>query len=119
MAKTDFENYLCRHFCVYYRPGVKEDLLCRGALVVEKLIRSGRLTITELPQGSFLNSLVEHLPLLDEQICGSCEFRAADCDFQALPAIPDSPPCGGYRLLALLLKNHQLAAEDLTSPDNA
>ena len=119
MPKTEFEHYLCRYHCAYYRAGVREELTCQGALVVDNLVRRGRLRIAELPDGAFPAPPAARLPLLDERICRPCEFRAADCDFQARPPIPDSLPCGGYRLLAMLLRNRRLTADDLPRPADA
>ncbi|WP_432823046.1 hypothetical protein [Trichloromonas sp.] len=113
MIKTDFEDYICRHFCAYYRAGNKEEQACRGALVIDELVRRGRLATRDFPRGGFMLPPTSHDPLLDAAVCGICPFRAADCDFQAAPQVPGSPPCGGYRLLAMLIERHALSAGDL------
>jgi hypothetical protein len=113
MTKTDFEDDICRYFCAYYRAGDKEQQACRGALVLAELVRRGRLATSEFPRGAFMIPPAAHDPLLDEAVCAECPFRAADCDFQAVPPVADSPPCGGYRILALLRQRRLLAADDL------
>ena len=113
MTKTDFEDDICRYFCAYYRAGDKEKQACQGALVLARLVRRGRLATQEFPRGAFMIPPAKHDPLLDDAVCADCPFRAADCDFQAVPSRPDSSPCGGYRLLALLRQRHFLAADDL------
>ncbi len=113
MKKNDFEDYICRYFCAYYLAGKKEDEACQAALVVDELVRRGRLSTGEFPCGSFMIPPAVHDPQLDAAVCADCPFRAADCDFQAVPPIPDSPPCGGYRLLAMLMQHHALTAADL------
>jgi len=113
MTKADFEDYICRYFCDYYRAGDKEKEACQGARVLARMVRAGRLTPQEFPRGAFMIPPPAHDPLLDQAICSDCPFRAADCDFQATPAIPDSLPCGGYRLLALMRQRHCLGDEDL------
>ena len=44
MSKTDFQEYICRPFCDFFKPGVKEEMTCRGAVLVEQLVRRRRLT---------------------------------------------------------------------------
>jgi len=106
--KTDFQDYICRPFCDYFKPGKKEELLCRGALVVEKLVRRQRLT----PEN--FRGLDEKEPLiprqeidLEDAVCAGCPFRAEDCDFQSPHPPADCRPCGGLVLLHRL-KNHGL-----------
>ena len=42
---------LCLPYCHYYKPGRNEELLCRGAVVIEQLIESGRdLSLEETGQ---------------------------------------------------------------------
>jgi hypothetical protein len=113
MKKFDFEDYICRYFCAYYRAGKKDDEACQGALVVAELVRRGRLRTQDFPCSSFMISPAVHDPLLDAAVCAGCPFRAEGCDFQAAPPVPDSPPCGGYRLLAMLMQQHALSAGDL------
>ena len=107
-SKVDFQDYICRPFCDYFKPGNKEELLCRGALVVEKLVKRQRLT----PEN--FRGLDEKEPLiprqeidLEDAICGDCPFRAEDCDFKSPHPPADCRPCGGLVLLHRL-KNHGL-----------
>ena len=118
MPRRDFADYLCRNHCPYYRIGSAETLACRGALTVATLVGRGRLPRAGLPEGTFPIPPTGHMSQLDDRICGLCEFRAADCDFQAYPPIPDSRPCGGYRLLALLLQSGRLTDADLANIDD-
>lgn len=118
MPSSDFADYLCRKHCPYYRIGTAETLACQGALTVTALVGQGRLPRAGLPEGTFPIPPTGHMSGLDERICGRCEFRAADCDFQAHPPIPDSLPCGGYRLLALLLHSGRLTDADLANIDD-
>lgn len=82
------------------------------------LVGRGRLPRAGLPEGTFPIPPTGRISLLNEGICDHCEFRAADCDFQAHPPLPDSLPCGGYRLLALLLQSGRLTAADLPNIDD-
>jgi len=98
---------LCLPYCHYYKPGRNEELLCRGAVVVQRLIESGRnLPIAEkLPQD--VDEVQE--PVL-QPVCGACEFRKQDCDFAQDRT---ARPCGGFVLLAGLLKAGVITIGDL------
>ena len=82
------------------------------------LVGRGRLPRAGMPEGTSPIPPTGRMSRLDERICGHCEFRAADCDFQAHPPLPDSLPCGGYRLLALLLQSGRLTDADLPNIDD-
>jgi hypothetical protein len=99
---------LCLPFCVYYKPGKNEELLCGGAVVVERLMQSGRrLPLVEKPGTNpderAAESMVRHL-------CVACDFREHDCDF-----IQDrtASPCGGYIYLTQLLASGVITIEDI------
>jgi hypothetical protein len=89
------------NFCVYYKPGKKEELACRGHQVVERLMREGR-QLTFERSGSQCDA--ERSELIVRKVCSGCGFREDGCDF-----ILDrtAPPCGGFALLS------QLAAEGI------
>jgi hypothetical protein len=108
MPKSDFQNYICRPFCDFFKSGVKDELTCRGALIVEKLVRRQRL-IPETFRG-----LDEEKPLIPRQetdleaaVCTDCPFQAEDCDFKSANPPADCRPCGGLVLLHRL-KNQGL-----------
>jgi hypothetical protein len=108
ISKTEFENYICRPFCDYFRPGKKEELLCRGAVVVENLVRRQRLfpeNFRRLDREEPLTPGQE--PGLEAAVCADCPFRAEDCDFKSPHPPADCRPCGGLVLLHRL-KNHGL-----------
>jgi len=108
MPKTDFQNYICRPFCDYFKPGDKEELLCRGALVIEKLVQRQRLTpenFRELDRKEPLTPGQE--PDLEAAVCTDCPFQAEDCDFKSADPPVDCRPCGGLVLLHRL-KNQGL-----------
>ncbi len=99
---------LCLPFCVYYKPGKNEELLCGGAVVVERLIQSGRrLPLAEklqtAPDGQAGELMVRHL-------CGVCDFREHDCDFMQDRT---ASPCGGYIYLTQLLASDVIVIEDI------
>jgi len=101
---------LCRNFCAYYKPAKKEELACRGFVVVQRLIEKGRavpLVRTGRavpPDSATKESLMRH-------VCKECDFREADCDFILTKGT--APACGGFVLLSSLLSSGEITIEDL------
>ena len=113
-SKTVFQDYICRPFCDYFKPGGKEELTCRGALVVENLVRRQRLipeSFRELDREEPLTPGQE--PGLEAAVCGDCPFRAEDCDFKSAQPPPDCRPCGGLVLLHRLQTRGMISVPDL------
>ncbi len=119
MAKKDIKEYICRPFCSFYREGVKEELICRGARAVEKLVLSGKLRVAELPVNrNGFSTMDARDSVLEAAVCRLCDFRVDDCDFQAEQSPPDSEPCGGYILLRLLAGEGVIMHDYLTESDD-
>ena len=91
---------LCAPYCGYYKPDKNEELLCGGAVVIERLVQSGRiaspLQAAPVPPG---NDAREQVAIL---VCNTCAFREQDCDFAEDRS---KQPCGGFLLLAELIQN--------------
>lgn len=110
MAKKDFKDYVCRPYCLFFKEGRKEEMACRGAEVVEKLVLHGQIATDGLPhfdKNYFLWQ--KYAKIFAGYICATCPFRAEDCDFMSEePAGPDivTEPCGGFIMLALLIENN-------------
>lgn len=115
MAKRDFQDYICRTFCCFFREGVKEAQACQGALVVERLMLRRLLDPAALPGPEAKQSPLweEEDPQLAAVVCSRCPFREADCDYRAAVRPAGSEPCGGYILLRLLRLNGTFPAENL------
>ncbi len=115
MGKGYFQAYICRPFCSFFRPGEKEELACRGALVVERLVSNGVIEPSGLPGGAWKRADLwqEDDPLLEEMVCGRCAFRDGGCDYRAADRPVDAEPCGGYILLRILRKTAAVRAADL------
>lgn len=113
-SKLEFQDYICRPFCDYFRPETKEELLCRGAQIVETLVRRQRFR-TEDFQG--LNPKEPIKPGqerdLEAAVCFECPFRAEDCDFQSQDPPPDCRPCGGMVLLYGLKTRGMISPSEL------
>jgi len=96
--RVDLRSELCSRFCPYYKPGKKEDLACKGFLVIEGLIRRGRkipLFVTEKKSNPAIQESLIH------NLCAVCSFSEDGCDF--VQQKERLSPCGGFILLAYLL----------------
>ena len=99
---------LCLPYCHYFKQNKNEDLLCRGALVVERLILSGRNLIFAKKDWQNADPAVKDLIL--HRLCIACDFRENDCDFARDRR---AQPCGGFTLLAGLLRSGIITIEDI------
>ncbi len=108
MKNEALVQLLCLPFCAYYKPGRNEELLCRGALIVERLMLSGKDVysgVTKLVGSDEVTSDV-----VVRTVCESCDFRDHDCDFAQ---DRKARPCGGYVLLSRLLRAKMISIEDI------
>ena len=96
--RFDLRGELCARFCPYYKPGRKEDLACKGFLVVQGLIKRGRqipFSITDKRSDPTIRKI------LLRDLCAKCLFLQDGCDF--VQQRERSSPCGGFILLSYLL----------------
>ena len=115
MVKKDIKDYICRPFCSFYREGVKEELICRGAQVVGYLLKRGIIRVADLPGDRHdFASASAYQVFLEDAVCGPCAFRREDCDFQSQERLPDAEPCGGFILVNLLIRKGVISLADLT-----
>lgn len=99
---------LCLPFCIYYKPGKNEEFLCRGAVIAERLMRSGR----NLLAGQKNLCVPDHdtIELAVRLLCSACGFRENDCDFAQ---DRQAHPCGGFVFLSRLLDTKTILAGDI------
>jgi hypothetical protein len=99
---------LCLPFCIYYKPGKNEEFLCRGALIVKRLIRSG----TNLSAGheNLSEPGKDTIELAAGRLCSACDFYENDCDFAK---DRQARPCGGLTFISRLLDTRTISAEDI------
>lgn len=103
MAKKDIKDFVCKPFCSFFREGVKEELICNGALLLEILMAKGMLSPDALVGVKSASGLeYGRNSSLETAVCRRCPFSAYDCDFQSESPPPGAEPCGGFILLALL-----------------
>ncbi len=100
---------LCRPYCSYYKQDKNEDLLCRGAVVVERLILSGRSLFPAQETDRYLADATVREPIV-HHLCGACDFRENDCSFAQDET---SQPCGGFILLCGLVGQGAITIEDI------
>jgi hypothetical protein len=118
MAKRDIKDFVCKTYCSFYREGVKEELICYGARLVEILMGWGVLSplaLLGIEHGSSLST--EEYVLLKEVVCQPCPFFPEGCDFRSDAPPVDAEPCGGFILLALLTGKGAVSMERLKEID--
>ncbi len=103
MAKKDIEDIVCKPFCSFYREGLKEQLICRGAEMVAEMLKNRLLS----PGTACAVNREPHMSAWDDSrleavLCRTCVFEEDGCDFQSTRRDRDTEPCGGYILLKLL-----------------
>jgi hypothetical protein len=104
----DLRNNLCRNFCFYYKPSIKEELACGGFLVVERLIRKAKQLSFEKSEKKIDLQTEEKLL---KTLCPVCPFFEGDCDFILKEG--DARPCGGFILLGQLIDRGLMSIDDV------
>jgi hypothetical protein len=111
MKRTSKEDTtLCLNFCVYYKPGKNEELMCRGFVVVQRL-KSGRKRISLSRPEKIASADASGIDGLRRLLCAACEFREGDCDYVLTEG--KAPSCGGFALLSHLLGSGQVTLEEI------
>jgi len=114
MAKSTFQEYICRPFCAFFKAGQKEEMTCRGAEVAERLVAEGRVDTALMPSLRKAPDLWKrHRESLGIRVCRMCPFFQEDCDFQAAELVDDAEPCGGFILLAHWCESNLVQEADL------
>ena len=119
MAKRDIKDFVCKPFCSFYREGAKEELICKGARLLEILLLRGLLSHEAL---SAVKPGRRPDPVKNttggDAVCKGCPFLADDCDFRSESPPQGAEPCGGFILLALLAADGVISMEGLAELDN-
>lgn len=101
---------LCQIYCRYYKPSKKEELACRGFVVVKELIETGK-------QLRFEGHDRRPSPLTEDDLgkvlCPACPFYEGDCDFILQEG--DAMPCGGFIFLGLLIERGMIGIDDVSN----
>ena len=108
MSGINLRERLCRQLCPHYKPSKTEELACRGFIVVEEFIKTGK-KITFNRSNSMLHTGTEKI--LRKHLCLSCSFYESDCDFAQHEE--GALPCGGFSLLGELIEKHNLTIDNM------
>lgn len=114
----DLRINLCNKFCDYFKPSKKEDLVCEGFTVIERLLGNGKLIVFDMPDKGYAHEAQE---MLMQDMCTVCPFYQKDCDFilskLSYPCNQEETkkpcPCGGFILLACLLESGIIKIDDI------
>ena len=87
---------------MFFRDGQKEEIACQGALIAEKLVKSGVFDVQDFSGKPDL-LWEKRNRFIDSAVCENCPFKEEDCDFQSENPSDDLEPCGGYILLSILV----------------
>jgi radical SAM protein with 4Fe4S-binding SPASM domain len=138
LEEIDMREVICRRYCSYYKPQKNEAEKClafellnawathapemRAALVrgPETVLEAGSLPIesgcndNSGASGNQDRDLGKEISLktIEKIICSHCVFRSHGCDFAN--KVPGEAPCGGVRVLGLLLVEGKVSEKDLT-----
>ena len=116
MAKQNFQEYICRPYCMFFKEGQKEDMTCQAAAHVVELLAHGKsIDMMKMPPLKKESRLWrKYKESLGSHICPLCPFYASDCDFQATEPVDYMvEPCGGFILLSHLYENNLIHAMDM------
>jgi hypothetical protein len=114
VIKNNFQESICRSFCMFFKEGAKEEMTCRGIEVLAALGSRGRIDLATMPPLRKQPELWQkYKGTLGASLCRHCAFYAEDCDFQSATPADDLEPCGAFILLAHLRAHHLLCESDL------
>jgi hypothetical protein len=102
------QTNLCQEFCSYYKPSNKDNIACKGYLIIEKLLKNGRKVPFDKTDGRPIDSIQGELI---QAMCVTCPFYENDCDF--VQQKKGAPPCGGFILLVNLLGGKIISIDDI------
>ena len=105
MKDENYSGIICKRFCSFYKEGKKEDLCCGAFSFLNKNLtpRELRLLLDLLKSDERSR---ERTLSADKEIkrlvCDRCDFLVDGCDYREDGS---QPPCGGYTIIAMLLKS--------------
>ena len=108
MSEMNLRDRLCARYCPYYKPSKKEELACKGFLVVERFFSEGK-EIPFIKSDKILDAGTENI--LKVHLCVSCPFYESECDYAQ--KIEGAYPCGGFSLLGILLETHVITVDNI------
>lgn len=115
MTDMRLVQLICRNCCSFYKPSKDEELACRGFLIAEQMVEARKELLFAC--NGLTGKAMEHRTDPDgksliENMCPVCSFFEKDCDFSEKKK--DSPPCGGFIFIQLLMKAGLLGIDDIS-----
>jgi hypothetical protein len=103
------------NYCHYYKPDKDEELACLGFVIAERLLKKGFKLFFEKKAVCSDPATKEKLT---KNMCIHCPFYEDDCDFAMEyrsneEGLSESPPCGGFVFLGLLLEKNIIGIDDI------
>jgi hypothetical protein len=99
---------------MFFKDGQKEEMSCRGAETVERLVPQGSVDPANIPALRNVPAVGnKQKDVLGARVCRLCPFFPGDCDFQGGEEVEGAEPCGGFILLALLYESGLIRMTDL------
>lgn len=90
---------VCERFCTFYKPDRDEPQKCGTYDFLRKNLTEGEVeSISRITPREIDRSCDGSIR---DMVCAKCDFLADGCDYRAGV---DSPPCGGYTIIAHMLK---------------
>ena len=103
----------CEGFCEYFK-GDGGERECGGFSAILFGLRSGIIRRSHLEGISgFPPPSPRRIEDLAEDLCACCGYRQEGCDYQSPHPPPEATPCGGYRLIQILLERGVLESGQL------
>ncbi len=102
---------VCAQYCPYHKPGINEELECRGFAVARLFIEAGT-KVPRVKPAEVASPGNEIAGALKEGICKACSFFALDCDF--ISTAGKALPCGGFALISHLLRSGVITIDEVT-----
>lgn len=106
--KMKIISEVCLSFCPYYKPEKDDNLACGGFLAIERLYERGKDVAFNGAQG--IPDEATRKKLL-QALCPACPYYEEDCDFVFKKE--GALPCGGFKLLGLLLEKGIISVNDI------
>lgn len=108
MGKIPLNKKLCENLCSYYKPSKDSELACMGFIVTERLIKSGKKIPFDISEQ--ISDIAAGEKLI-RNMCASCAFYEAGCDFILKEG--KALPCGGFILLERLIAMRIVTIDDI------
>jgi len=107
------QRVVCAEFCAHFK-GAGGEAECGGFSAVSRAAASGKISAGQMEMiRSRRPFRPERFPVLSDKLCSTCGYRKHDCDFQSPEPPQNATPCGGYRVLRILLEIGQIREDEI------